>query len=44
VLAAPSALVTGAVAFALVWRMAQGFVMERRFTGRGRIDSLWMRW
>ncbi len=42
VLAAPSALVTGAVAIALVWRMAQGLVMERKFAGRGRIDSLWM--
>jgi ceramide glucosyltransferase len=41
-LAAPSALVTGLVATGLVWRMAQGFVMERKFTGRGRIDSLWM--
>jgi ceramide glucosyltransferase len=42
VLAAPSALVTGAVATALAWRMVQGFLMERRFTGHGRMGSLWM--
>ena len=40
--AAPSAVVAGAVATALAWRMAQGCLMERKFTGRGRLDSLWM--
>lgn len=39
---APSALVAGAVATALAWRMVQGCLMERKFTGRGRLDSLWM--
>lgn len=42
VLAAHSALVTSLAATALAWRMAQGFLMERKFTGRGRIDSFWM--
>ena len=41
-MAAPSGPVAGAVATVLAWRMAQGFLMERKFTGRGRIDSLWM--
>ena len=41
-LAAPSAPVAGAVATALAWRMVQGSLMERKFTGRWQIDSLWM--
>ena len=41
-LAAPAEPVAVAVATALGWRMTQGFLMERRFTGRGQIDSLWM--
>ena len=41
-LAAPSALVAGGVATALAWRMTAGFLTERKFTGGGRIDSLWM--
>jgi len=41
-LASPPGLVTIMVGTALAWRMAQGFLMERKFTGRGRIDSLWM--
>jgi ceramide glucosyltransferase len=41
-LAAHSGLVTSLATTALAWRMAQGYLMERRFTGCGRIDSCWM--
>jgi ceramide glucosyltransferase len=41
-LASHSGFGTGMVATAVAWRMAQGFLMERKFTSRGRIDSLWM--
>jgi ceramide glucosyltransferase len=41
-LAWPSLTLRVAAGVALAWRMAQGFLLERRMAGRGRLDSLWL--
>jgi len=38
----PSSAVLSAVGIAVALRMTQGFLLERRMTGRGRVDSLWL--